>query len=208
MARYVGPLCRLCRREGAKLFLKGARCYTTKCAIERRDQPPGQHGQSRAKLSEYQMQLREKQKLKRIYGLLERQFRGYFHRAERKKGITGDNLLQLLERRLDSVVYRMGFASSRGEARRLINHGHFLVNGRKVDIPSFLLKEGDKIQVREKSRNLERIQASLSGVESRGVSPWLELNKTELSGLLAAVPSKEEIALPVNEQLVVELYSR
>jgi len=208
LARYVGPLCRLCRREGVKLFLKGARCYTEKCAIERRDQPPGQHGQGRPKHSEYRMQLREKQKLKRIYGLLERQFRGYFHRAERKKGITGDNLLQLLERRLDSTVYRVGFASSRGEARRLINHGHFLVNGKKVDIPSFLLKEGDRIQVKEKSRDLERIKASLSGAENRGVSPWLELNKTDFSGLFLNLPTKEEIGLPVNEQLVVELYSR
>ncbi|HEX9756752.1 MAG TPA: 30S ribosomal protein S4 [Nitrospiria bacterium] len=208
MARYVGPLCRLCRREGAKLFLKGARCFTEKCGIERRDQPPGQHGQGRQKVSEYQKQLREKQKLKRIYGLLERQFRGYFHRAERIKGITGDNLLQLLERRLDSAVYRIGFASSRGEARGLINHGHFLVNGKKVDIPSFLLKEGDRIQVKEKSKNLERIKASLLGVENRGISPWLELNKTEFSGLFLNVPSKEEIELPVNEQLVVELYSR
>jgi small subunit ribosomal protein S4 len=208
LARYVGPLCRLCRREGAKLFLKGARCFTEKCGIERRDQPPGQHGQGRQKVSEYQKQLREKQKLKRIYGLLERQFRGYFHRAERIKGITGDNLLQLLERRLDSAVYRIGFASSRGEARGLINHGHFLVNGKKVDIPSFLLKEGDRIQVKEKSKNLERIKASLLGVENRGISPWLELNKTEFSGLFLNVPSKEEIELPVNEQLVVELYSR
>ncbi len=208
MARYVGPLCRLCRREGTKLFLKGTRCYTEKCAIDRREQVPGQHGLGRKKVSEYQTQLREKQKLKRIYGLLEKQFRGYFHKADRKKGITGENLLQLLERRLDSSVYRMGFSSSRGEARRLINHGHFLVNGKKVNIPSFLLKEGDRVEVREKSRGLERILSSISGVETRGISPWLEVEKAKFFGQFIAMPSKEEIALPVNEQLVVELYSR
>lgn len=208
MGRYVGPLCRLCRREGTKLFLKGTRCYTEKCAIDRRDQVPGQHGQGRKKVSEYQTQLREKQKLKRIYGLLEKQFRGYFHKADRQKGITGENLLQLLERRLDSSVYRMGFCSSRGEARRLINHGHFLVNGKKVNIPSFLLKEGDRVEVKEKSRGLERILASISGAEIRGISPWLEVDKENFLGQFISMPTKEEIALPVNEQLVVELYSR
>lgn len=208
MGRYVGPLCRLCRREGTKLFLKGTRCYTEKCAIDRREQVPGQHGQGRKKVSEYQTQLREKQKLKRIYGLLEKQFRGYFHKADRQKGITGENLLQLLERRLDSSVYRMGFCSSRGEARRLINHGHFLVNGKKVNIPSFLLKEGDRVEVKEKSRGLERILASISGAEIRGISPWLEVDKENFLGQFISMPTKEEIALPVNEQLVVELYSR
>jgi small subunit ribosomal protein S4 len=176
--------------------------------VERRNQAPGQHGQARPKLSEYQMQLREKQKLKRIYGLLERQFRGYFYKAERKKGITGDNLLQLLERRMDNVVYRMGFASSRGEARHLINHCHFLVNGKKVDIPSYLLKEGDCVEVKEQSRVLTRILASLEAVNGRGVSPWLEIDKNQFSGRVLSLPTKDEIALPVNEQLVVELYSR
>ncbi len=176
--------------------------------MERRNHAPGQHGQARTKLSEYQMQLREKQKLKRIYGLLERQFRGYFYKAERKKGITGNNLLQLLERRLDSAVYRMGFASSRGEARHLINHGHFLVNGKKVDIPSYLLREGDRVEVKQQSRTLTRILASLEAVDGRGVSPWLQIDKAQFTGRVVAFPTKDEIALPVNEQLVVELYSR
>lgn len=208
MGRYLGPVCRLCRREGTKLFLKGTRCYTDKCAVDRRSYPPGQHGQGRVRASEYSLQLREKQKLKRIYGLLERQFRGYFHRAERMKGITGENLLVLLERRLDNVVYRMGFASSRREARQLVRHGHVVVNGRKVDIPSFLVVPGATVSVREASRSLLPVQKALEGLESRGAPSWLDVDKAHCSGRVRELPTKEEIALPVNEQLVVELYSR
>ena len=208
MGRYLGPVCRLCRREGTKLFLKGTRCYSDKCAVDRRSYPPGEHGQGRMRTSEYSLQLREKQKLKRIYGLLERQFRGYFHRAERMKGITGENLLVLLERRLDNVVYRSGFASSRREARQLVRHGHLQVNGRKVDIPSFLVVLGATVAVRESSRSLLPIQKALEGVGGRGVPSWLEVDKTHCTGRVKEFPTKEEIALPVNEQLVVELYSR
>ena len=208
MARYLGSVCRLCRREGTKLFLKGARCFTEKCAIERRSYAPGQHGQARPRLSEYQMQLREKQKLKRIYGLLERQFRSYFLKSERRKGITGENLLQMLERRLDNVVYKLGLASSRSEARQFVNHGHFLVNGKNVNIPSYITKVGDVIEVKPSSRSMTRIQASLSAVDGRGIPSWLELDKEQYRGRVKALPTKEEIALPVNEQLVVELYSR
>lgn len=208
MGRYVGPVCRLCRREGTKLFLKGTRCYGDKCAVDRRSYPPGQHGQGRMRPTEYSLQLREKQKLKRIYGLLERQFRGYFHRAERMKGITGENLLVLLERRLDNVVYRLGFASSRKEARQLVGHGHYQVNGKKVDIPSFLVTPGATVSVCESSRSMLPVQKALEGVDGRGVPSWLEVDKTHCTGRVKELPSKEEIALPVNEQLVVELYSR
>ena len=208
MARYIGSVCRLCRREGIKLYLKGQRCFTDKCAIERRSYAPGQHGQGRPRLSEYNLQLREKQKLKRIYGLMERQFRGYFVRAAKKKGITGEYLLQLLERRMDNVVYRLGFAASRKEARQLTTHGHFLLNGRKVNIPSCLLKEGDIVVVKEKSRGLVPIQNALAAVESRGLPGWLELEKASFQGKVRALPTKEDAALPVNEQMVVELYSR
>ncbi|MGH7255002.1 MAG: 30S ribosomal protein S4 [Nitrospirales bacterium] len=208
MARYRGPVCRLCRREGVKLFLKGARCMTEKCAIERRSYPPGQHGQGRQRISEYSVQLREKQKLKRIYGLQERQFRGLFERAERRTGITGDHLLIMLECRLDNLAYRLGFGSSRKEARQLVQHGHLIVNGRKTDIPSALLKVGDVVEVRERSRNLVAIQSALDAVDGRGVPSWLELDRAAYKGTVRALPSKEEIALPVNEQLVVELYSR
>lgn len=208
MGRYAGPVCRLCRREGTKLFLKGTRCTTEKCAIERRAYPPGQHGQARPRLSEYSLQLREKQKLKRIYGLLERQFRQYFYKADRKEGITGENLLQLLERRLDSVVYRLGFASSRKQARMLIRQEHFLVNGRKVNIASYLVDEGDVVEVKEKSRQLLPIQTAQSSLDVRGVPSWLELHREQLKGVVKAFPAKADVALPVNEQLVVELYSR
>ncbi len=208
MGRYLGPVCRLCRREGTKLFLKGTRCYSDKCAVDRRSYPPGQHGQGRMRTSEYSLQLREKQKLKRIYGLLERQFRGYFHRAERIKGITGENLLILLERRLDNVIYRLGFASSRREARQLVRHGHFQVNGKKVDIPSFLVVPGATVSVGEASRSILPVQKALEGVDGRGVPGWLELDKTHGTGRVKELPTKDEIALPVNEQLVVELYSR
>ena len=208
MARYLGSVCRLCRREGTKLFLKGTRCFTEKCAIERRSYAPGQHGQDRPRLSEYQMQLREKQKLKRIYGLLERQFRQYFFKAGRKKGITGENLLQILEQRIDNVVYKLGFASSRAEARQFVNHGHFLVNGKHVNIPSYITKLEDVVEVKPSSRSMTRIQASLSAVDSRGLPSWLELDKEQYRGRVKALPTKEDSALPVNEQLVVELYSR
>ncbi|TKB80751.1 MAG: 30S ribosomal protein S4 [Nitrospira sp.] len=208
MAKYRGPVCRLCRREGMKLFLKGSRCMTDKCAIERRSYAPGQHGQGRQRISEYNVQLREKQKLKRIYGLLERQFRGVFERAERKVGVTGEQLLQLLECRLDNVVYRLGFAVSRREARQLVNHGHVTVNGRRVDVPSCLVKAGDVISIRERSREMAPVQSALQLVEGRGIPAWLDLNKTAYQGSIRALPTKAEIAVPVNEQLVVELYSR
>jgi small subunit ribosomal protein S4 len=198
----------LCRREGEKLFLKGSRCMTEKCAIERRSYPPGQHGQGRQRVSEYSAQLREKQKLRRIYGLQERQFRGVFGRAERKTGITGEHLLKLLECRLDNVVYRMGFAASRKEARQVVNHGHILLNGRKTDVPSYTVKAGDVIEVRQRSREIPSIQSALEAVDGRGVPSWLELDRAAFKGTVRALPTKEEIALPVNEQLVVELYSR
>jgi small subunit ribosomal protein S4 len=188
-----------------KLFLKGERCYTEKCAITRRNYAPGQHGQRRPKPSEYGLQLREKQKVKRIYGVLERQFRGYFARAERRKGVTGETLLLSLEQRLDSVVYRLGFASSRAQARQLVSHGHILVNNRKVDIPSYLIKVGDVIQVRERSRALEPI---LETVEQRGIPAWLELDKAEFKGIVHQLPSRDQITLPIQEQLIVELYSK
>jgi small subunit ribosomal protein S4 len=208
VARYIGPVCRLCRREGIKLFLKGERCYTDKCAIERRSYPPGQHGQGRSKSTEYSLQLREKQKLKRIYGVLERQFRRVFALAERRRGITGENLLSLLESRLDNMVYRMGFAPSRSEARQLVRHGHFLVNQRRVTIPSYLVKPGDEIQVRESSRKVVRIQESLELGQRRGVPEWLEVNKDAFAGRVRALPTRAELTLPINEQLIVELYSK
>jgi small subunit ribosomal protein S4 len=208
VAKYRGPVCRLCRREGVKLFLKGLRCMTEKCAVERRSYPPGQHGQGRQRLSEYSAQLREKQKLKRIYGLQERQFRGVFGKAERKTGVTGEHLLKLLECRLDNVVYRLGFASSRKEARQLINHGHILLNGRKTDVPAALIKAHDVVEVRERSRGLIPIQSALEAADGRGMPVWLELDRTALKGTVRNLPTKDEIALPVNEQMVVELYSR
>lgn len=208
MAKYRGPVCRLCRREGVKLFLKGSRCMTEKCAIERRSYPPGQHGQGRQRISEYSAQLREKQKLKRIYGLQERQFRGFFGKAERRAGITGEHLLKLLECRLDNVVYRLGFASSRKEARQLVNHGHLLVNGRKTDIPAYIVKPGDVVEVRQRSRDLVPIVSALEAVDGRGIPGWLELDRAAFKGTVRGLPTKEEIALPVNEQMVVELYSR
>ncbi len=208
MARYRESVCRLCRREGLKLFLKGDRCYSDKCAIERRNYPPGQHGQGRRKVSDYGIQLREKQKIRRIYGLLERQFHGYFVRAERKKGITGKNLLILLEIRLDNIVYRLGFSSSRNEARQLTRHGHFLVNGKTVNIPSYLLKINDAVEVKEKSRNIARIQESLETAARRGIPNWLELDKENMRGRVKAFPAREDLTMPMEEQLVVELYSK
>ncbi|WP_136516436.1 30S ribosomal protein S4 [Geomonas edaphica] len=208
MARYTGPSCRLCRREGSELFLKGERCYTDKCAIKRRSYPPGQHGQGRIKVSDYGVQLREKQKVRRIYGILENQFRGYFETADRMKGVTGENLLFLLERRLDNVVYRLGFATSRDEARQLVRHSHFTLNGRKANIPSIQVKAGDVIQLREKSRKITVINESLEGVVRRGIPQWLELDKDAFKGTIKAMPVREDITMPIQEQLIVELYSK
>ena len=209
MARYTDSVCRLCRREGLKLFLKGERCYTDKCAIEKRNFPPGQHGKTRkAKLVGYGVQLREKQKVKRIYGVLEDQFRRYFEQAERTRGITGETLLQLLERRLDNVAYRLGFATSRAQARQLVRHGHFTVNGRKVDIPSYSVKPGDLVAIRQSSRTNPSIVHALEEVKGRGVPEWLSFDQAALSAKVGSVPTREQINLPVQEQLIVELYSK
>ncbi|HOK05942.1 MAG TPA: 30S ribosomal protein S4 [Syntrophales bacterium] len=208
MARYRESVCRLCRREGIKLFLKGDRCYSEKCSYERREYAPGDHGQMRRKPSDYGLQLREKQKLKRIYGLLEKQFRGYFEKADRQKGITGNNLLLLLERRLDNLVFRMGFATSRTEARQLVRHNHFTVNGKKVNIPSYLVKIGDEIQVREGSRQVARIVEAMETVARRGVPHWLELDRENFKGIVKTFPAREDLTMPVQEQMVVELYSK
>ena len=209
MARYIGPVCRLCRREGMKLFLKGERCYTEKCGIEKRNFAPGQHGKTRkSKMQGYGIQLREKQKVKRIYGVLEDQFRGYFEQAERTRGITGVTLLQLLERRLDNVAYRAGFATSRAAARQLVRHGHFTVNGRKVDIPSFSVKPGDVLAVRETSKQSAAILHALEEVKGRGVPDWLQNDPAALTARMSSIPTREQINLPVQEQLIVELYSK
>ncbi len=209
MARYRGPVCRLCRREGMKLFLKGERCYKEKCAIERRNVPPGQHGQGRRrKVRAYGLQLREKQKLRRIYGLLENQFRRTFDDANRKKGVTGENLLNFLEVRLDNVVYSLGFATSRNQARQLVRHGHILVDGRRVDIPSFRVKPGMEISVREKSHKVPSITDAVDFAQGRGIPPWLELDGAALTGKILEVPSREDVRYPIQEQLIVELYSR
>lgn len=208
MARYTGPVCRLCRREGAKLYLKGDRCYTGKCAIDRRAYAPGQHGQGRKKVSEYGIQLREKQKAKRIYGILENQFRNYFEKAERQKGITGENLLRLLERRLDNAVFRLGLASSRVEARQLVRHGHFEVNGRRVNIPSYLLKVGDSVAVCEKSKESPKLKELAENAQAKTAPAWLEFDSNALAGRVVAIPSRDEIDVPVQEHLIVELYSR
>ncbi len=208
MARIRGPVCRLCRREGMKLFLKGDRCYKDKCAIERRGYAPGQHGRRRSKVTGYGTQLREKQKVKRIYGVLERQFRNYFKKAARRKGITGATLLSFLEQRLDNVVYRIGFASSRPQARQLVSNGHIAINGRKVDIPSCLVKEGDEIAVREGSRKNDFIRLSIETAKGRGIPPWLELDAEAFKGRVVSVPTREDIVLPISEQLIVELYSK
>jgi small subunit ribosomal protein S4 len=209
MARYIGPVCRLCRREGMKLFLKGERCYTEKCAIEKRNIAPGQHGKTRkAKLVGYGLQLREKQKVKRIYGVLENQFRRYFEAAERTRGITGETLLQLLERRLDNVVYRLGFATSRAQARQLVRHGHFKVNGRKVNIPSYLARPGDVVELKDRSRKVVRINEALEAVDRRGLPAWLELDKGGFKGTVKTTPAREDITMPIQEQLIVELYSK
>ncbi|WHH61443.1 30S ribosomal protein S4 [Petroclostridium sp. X23] len=208
MARYTGAVCRLCRREGQKLFLKGERCYTDKCAIARRSYAPGQHGQSRKKPSEYGIQLREKQKARRYYGVLESQFEKYFEMANKKKGITGENLLQILESRLDNVVYRLGLATSRPEARQLVRHGHFTVNGAKVNIPSYLVKEGDIITIREKSRGSEKIKAVLESTEGKVIPKWLDMNRDTLEAKVISLATREDIDLPLEEHLIVELYSK
>jgi small subunit ribosomal protein S4 len=209
MAKYSGPVCRLCRREDTKLFLKGDRCYTDKCGYERRAYAPGQHGQARRrKISNYGSQLREKQKLKRMYGLAERQFRGYYQKANRMKGVAGENLLQLLERRLDNVVYRLGFASDHAEARQLVRHGHFLINGKRVNIPSYLCSANESISVIESSRKIARILESLNTVERRGIPKWLLLDKDSFQGRLVALPTREDLTMSIREQLVVELYSK
>ncbi|MEI6668381.1 MAG: 30S ribosomal protein S4 [Acidobacteriota bacterium] len=209
MARYIGPVCRQCRREGMKLFLKGERCYAEKCAIEKRNTPPGQHGKARkAKLAGYGLQLREKQRVKRIYGVLENQFRRYFEAAERQRGITGELLLQKLECRLDNVVYRLGFSTSRSQGRQLVRHGHFSVNGRKADIPSLLVHEGDVIGVRTRSQKNVFVLHAMEEVKGRGIPEWLSAMPEQMSGRVVALPSRAQINLPVQEQLIVELYSK
>ena len=209
MARYIGPVCKLCRREAAKLFLKGDRCYSEKCAFDRRPYPPGQHGQARIKMSEYGVRLREKQKVRRIYGLVERQFQRYYFDATRRKGRTGEEMLGLLESRLDNVVHRMGFAATRSEARQIVKHNHILVNGKRVNIPSYLLKAGDKVEVREASRALKLIVASLAQVEKRPMMSWIELDKNNFVGTFKGKPVREEMnEPPIREQYVVEYYSR
>ncbi len=209
MARYTGPVCKLCRREGEKLFLKGARCFSAKCAFEKRSYPPGQHGLSRrGKLSEYGIQLREKQKVKRIYGVLEKQFKNYYVKAARQKGVTGENLLKLLESRLDNVVYRLGFAPSRKAARQMILHKHFTVNGRVVNVPSFLMRPGDVVAVRDKSKKMGIIHETLRRVKDENLVPWLRLDKAKLEGEFLEFPNREDIPIDVQESLIVELYSK
>ncbi len=208
MARYTDAVCRLCRREGAKLFLKGDRCFSDKCAIERRAYAPGQHGQGRQRFSDYGLQLREKQKVKRMYGLMEKQFRRTFVRASQMKGRTGDNLLLLLERRFDNVVYRLGYTTSRAEARQLIKHGHFHLNGHKATIPSIMVKAGDAVTLREKSKKVVRISGALETLEEKSVPQWLEIDKAESTGTIKALPTREDVTHPIQEQLIVELYSR
>ena len=208
MARYIDSVCKLCRREGMKLFLKGERCLSDKCAFERRSYGPGVHGQRQRKQSEYGVRLREKQKVKRLYGLLEKQFRNYYHRAARQKGITGENLLRLLERRLDNVVYRLGLAHSRKQARQLVRHNHLLVNGRKVNIPSYIVNQGDKVAVKEKSRKLEAFLTALERVDARGVPAWLEIDREQARGVVLNLPARADIDQDIQEQLIIELYSK
>ena len=208
MARYTGAVCKLCRREGKKLYLKGERCYTGKCAVERRAYAPGQHGQSRKKATEYGLQLRAKQQAKRYYGIQEGQFYKYILRAERKQGVTGENLLRICESRLDNVVYLLGWANSRAEARQLVTHGHYKVNGKKVNVPSYLLKAGDEIAIKDKSKESTKIQATVEANASRPVPQWLDLNAETLSAKVLALPTREQIMVPVEEHLIVELYSK
>ncbi len=209
MGRYVGPVCKLCRREGEKLFLKGSKCTTSKCPFDKRGYVPGQHGQNRrSRLSDYGVQLREKQKIKRIYGLFEKQFRNYYKKADRMTGITGSNLILLLESRLDNIVYRLGFAPSRKAARQFISHRHFRVNGRIVNIPSYITSEGDLIEVHGKAKKMEAIHASMRRIKAENATPWLELDKAKMLGKVVEVPEREQIPLNVKEHLVVELYSK
>ena len=209
MARYTGSVCRLCRRENLKLFLKGDRCYSDKCAFDRRSYAPGQHGQGRrGKISNYGIQLREKQKVKRMYGLSEKQFRLLFSKADRQKGITGTNLLVALERRLDNVVYRMGFTNSRTQGRHFVRHKHFLVNGKRVNIPSYPIQTGDVVEVHEKSKEMQAIQGALEAVVRRGVPQWVELDKDKKRGVIKSLPVREDLTMPIQEQLIVELYSK
>jgi small subunit ribosomal protein S4 len=208
MARYIGPVCKLCRREGVKLFLKGERCYTDKCSFDRRPYAPGQHGQRRSKVTEYGVRLREKQKVRRIYGIVERQFRRYFAEADRRRGVTGENLLALLEQRLDSVCFRLGFAPTRAEARQTVLHRHITVNGKSVNVPSYQVRPGDVVSVHERSRTQKRILSALEQVERRGIPQWLDLDKAALAGTIKTAPNREEITLPIQEQLIVEFYSR
>ncbi|HBA54718.1 30S ribosomal protein S4 [Syntrophorhabdus aromaticivorans] len=206
MSRYVGPSCRLCRREAIKLFLKGERCYTEKCAVEKRNYPPGVHVEVRGKFLEYGLRLREKQRVRKIYGLSEKQFKRFFTMAEKKQGITGTNFLILLERRLDNMVFRLGFATSRKEARQIVSHNHIAVNGRKVNAPSYIVKEGDEIAVRHK--DLESVKNALESVVRRGIPSWIELDKEDMKGVVKLLPSREDITMPIREQLIVEYYSR
>ncbi len=208
MARYTGPRCRLCRREGSKLFLKGDRCFSEKCAFERRSYAPGQHGRGRIKVSDYGIRLREKQRVRRIYGIKESQFRHYFELADSQKGVTGTNLLVLLERRLDNVIYRLGLADSRSQARQLVKHGHFLINGCRVDIPSFQVRVGDEIKVREKSKDIVPIVQAIEAVARRGVPDWLELDADNKKGVVKAMPERSHITMPIQEQYIVEFYSK
>jgi small subunit ribosomal protein S4 len=208
MAKYTDSKCRLCRREGEKLFLKGEKCYTAKCAMEKRAYPPGQHGQRRSRLTDYALQLREKQKLRRTYGILEKQFRGYYTEAARIKGSTGENLLQLLECRLDNVVYRMGFSASRSEARQLVRHNGIVVNGQRVNIPSFQIKANDIIEVKESAKSQTRIKAALDFVEQRGLPEWVELDSKKMQGTFKVMPERSDLPAEINEHLVVELYSK
>ncbi|MCE5194608.1 MAG: 30S ribosomal protein S4 [Nitrospiraceae bacterium] len=208
MARYTGSLCRVCRRQGEKLFLKGERCSTEKCAVERRKYAPGQHGQRRSKISDYGLQLKEKQKAKKNYGVLEKQFRRYFHEAERQRGTTGEVLLQLLERRLDNVIFRMGFAVNRREARQYISHGHFSVNGKRTNIPSYLVKIGDSVEVKEASREIKSISENISKLEHKGLPAWIQIDAKNYKGKILHIPSRDEMQLPIEEQLIVEFYSK
>ncbi len=208
MARYKDSQCRICRRQGVKLFLKGDRCYTDKCAIERRGYPPGQHGLSRSKHSDYGVQLREKQKVRRMYGLLEKQFELYVRKAEKMRGVTGEILLSLLERRLDNAVFRMGYANSRQEARQLVKHGHFNVNNKKVSIPSYILKVGDSVEVKEKSKKVVRIIEALKNLDRRGTPSWITIDKDAMKASVISMPARSEITMPIEEQLIVEFYSR
>ncbi len=209
MARYTGPVCRQCRREGLKLYLKGERCYTSKCSFDRRGYAPGQHGRARMRFSEYRLQLREKQKVKRMYGLMERPFRNNFKRADRMKGVTGENLLQLLECRLDNVVFRAGWARSRPEARQMVRHRHIVVNGRKTDVPSFVVRIGDVIEIKQQSHRNENIRESIEFQESLGLTaPWLEIDNKQMKAEVKRLPEREDITMPIDESLIVELYSK